>query len=96
MHSRHSAWYMQTGDTFPVKRMEGIFDYFLEIMLTQVNFDKMKNISILMRKSSNSEGQDFWKLFQFFILYAYYYMYIYRLFLAQWLGSRVHTLYIFI
>ena len=50
---------MQTGDTFPVKRMEGIFDYFLEIMLTQVNFDKMKNISILMRKSSNSEGQDF-------------------------------------
>ena len=33
------------GDIFPEKRMEGIFDYLQEYMLTLVSLDKMQNIS---------------------------------------------------
>ena len=44
--------------------MEGILVYVLEYMLTLVSFDKLQTISILMRKSSKSEGRAFWKLFK--------------------------------
>ena len=47
---------------FPEERMEGIFVYILEYILTLVRFDKMQTISTLMRKSSNPEGRVFWKL----------------------------------
>ena len=33
------------GDIFPEKRMEGIFVYVLEYMLTLVSLDQMQNIS---------------------------------------------------
>ena len=39
---------------FPEKRMEGVFVYVLEYMLSLVSSDKMQNISTLMRKSSKS------------------------------------------
>ena len=38
---------------FPEKRMEGIFVYVLEYMLTLIILDKMQNIGTLMRKSQN-------------------------------------------
>ena len=44
---------------FLKKRMEGIFVYALEYMLTLVSLDKMQNISALMSKSSKSEGRAF-------------------------------------
>ena len=44
---------------FPEKRVEGIFAYVLEYMLTLVSLDKMQNITTLMRKSSKSEGRAF-------------------------------------
>ena len=47
---------------FLQKRMDGIFIYVLEHMLTLVNLDKMQNISTLMRKSSKSEGRAFCRL----------------------------------
>ena len=52
------------------KRMEDIFVYVLEYMLTLVSLDKMRNICTLMRKSSKSEGRAFGKLFKLFILYT--------------------------
>ena len=39
--------------------MEGIFVYVLEYMLTLVSLDKMQNNSILICKSSKSEGRAF-------------------------------------
>ena len=41
---------MSKGDIFPEKRMEGIFVYVLEYMLTLVSLDKMQTIRTLMRK----------------------------------------------
>ena len=41
----------QKGDFFPEKRMEGIFGYVLEYMLTLVSLDKIQNIK--------SEGRAF-------------------------------------
>ena len=49
----------QKGDFFSKKRMEGIFVFILEYMLTLVSLDKMQNVSTLMRKSSKSEGRAF-------------------------------------
>ena len=56
--SRYSTWVM------PKRRMEGIFVYVLEYMLTFVSLDKMQNIGIYTRKSSKSEGRAFWKFFK--------------------------------
>ena len=42
---------MPNGDIFPGKRMEGIFVYVLEYMLTLVSLDKMQNVGTLTRKS---------------------------------------------
>ena len=42
--------------------MEGTFVYVLEYMLTLVSLDKMQNISILICKSSKSEGRAFLKV----------------------------------
>ena len=42
---------------FPEKKDGRHFAYVLEYMLTLVSFDKMQNISILMRKISKSEGR---------------------------------------
>ena len=42
---------------FSLKKDRRYFAYVLEYMLTLVSFDKMQNISILMRKSSKSEGR---------------------------------------
>ena len=50
---------MPKGDIFPEKRMDAIFAYVLEYMLTLVCLDKMHNISTLMRKSSKSERRAF-------------------------------------
>ena len=44
---------------FPEKRMQGIFVYVLEYILTLDSLDKMQNISTLMRKSSKSEDRAF-------------------------------------
>ena len=52
----------QKGDIFFL--IEGIFVYVLEYMLTLISLDKMQNISTLKRKSSKSEGRDFFKLFK--------------------------------
>ena len=41
------------------KRLEGIFVYALEYMLTLVSLDKMQNISTLIHKSLKSEGRAF-------------------------------------
>ena len=49
---------------FPWKKDGRHLVYVLEYMLTLVSFDKMQNISTLMRKSSKSEGRSFWKLFK--------------------------------
>ena len=49
----------QKGDIFPKKRMEAIFVYILEYMLTIVSLDKMQNISTFKHKSSKSEGRAF-------------------------------------
>ena len=50
----------QKGDIFlEKKKMEGIFVYILEYMLTLVSLDKMQNIGTLMRKSSKSEVRHF-------------------------------------
>ena len=43
----------------PEKRMEGIFVYVLEYILTLVSLDIMQNISTSMCKSSKSEGRAF-------------------------------------
>ena len=50
---------MQKGDVFLEKRMEGIFVYVMEYMLTLVSLDKMQNISTLICISSKSEGRAF-------------------------------------
>ena len=42
---------------FLKKRIEAIFVYILEYMLTLVSLYKKQNISTLMRKSSKSEGR---------------------------------------
>ena len=42
---------------FPEKKDGRRFAYVLEYMLTLVCFDQMQNVSILMRKSSKSEGR---------------------------------------
>ena len=44
---------------FFLKRMEAIFVYILEYMLTLVNLDKMQNISTFKHKCSKSEGRAF-------------------------------------
>ena len=50
----------QKGDIFFLKkRIEGIFVYVKEYMLTLVNLDQMQNINTLMRKSSKYEGRAF-------------------------------------
>ena len=49
---------------FPEARVEGIFVYVLEYMLTKVSLDKMQNISTLMRKSSKAEGRAFFVVFK--------------------------------
>ena len=49
----------QKGDIFLKKRMEGIFVYVLEYMLSLVSLDKMQNIGSSMRKSSKSEDRAF-------------------------------------
>ena len=43
---------------FPEKRMVGIL-FMYWYMLTLVSFDKMQNISTLMRKNLKSEGRSF-------------------------------------
>ena len=47
------------GYFFLKKKMEGIFVYVLEYMLTLVSLDKMQNIITLMHKSSKYEGRAF-------------------------------------
>ena len=41
---------------FPEKRMEGIFVYVLEYMLTSVSLDKMQNITIQNLRTGHSES----------------------------------------
>ena len=41
---------------FPEKKMEGIFVYVLEYVLTLVSFDKMQNISILNLRAGHFES----------------------------------------
>ena len=63
--SWYSTWVMPKRRYFFLKkRMEGIFVYVLEYMLTLLSLDKMQNISTLMRKSLKSEDRSFWKLFK--------------------------------
>ena len=50
---------MPKCDIFPAKRMEGIFVYVLEYMLTLVSLDKMQNIGTLMRKVQNLMARHF-------------------------------------
>ena len=57
--SRFSTWVMPKRWFFPEKRMEGIFVYVLEYMLTLVSVDKMQNIGTLMHKSSNLRAWHF-------------------------------------
>ena len=57
--SRYIPGLCQKSDIFSEKRMEGIFIYVLEYMLTLVSLDKMQNISNSIRISSKSEGRAF-------------------------------------
>ena len=45
----------KNGDIFPEKRIEGIFVYILEYMLTLDSLDKMQNISTVYFNAQKSE-----------------------------------------